>query len=91
MNTLKAIKDQVILRKEPGESQTGGGLVLPQNHIDQEWWYQVVASGPEVEDIQPGDTVMLNPGGLGQIRFNGEDLFHTKQSDDKIIAKAWRD
>ena len=77
---LQPISDKVIFKRFPKESQTHGGLELPDKLIKYSTKCQVVAVGPKVPDISPGDTILVHEVVGDKFFLNGEWLWIVKRN-----------
>lgn len=76
MGELQAYGDKVIVRQDPGEKKTAGGILLTDRSIDKGAMATVVSVGALIgeEELKPGDRVALDPRAIGDDRTFGFDL-----------------
>lgn len=72
--TLKPLGFRLIARAIEEPDKTPGGLLLAPNAKEKPQSAKVLAVGPEVEDVAPGDTVIYVKYSPETIKHEGEDL-----------------
>lgn len=85
-NIFKPIKDNVFVTElDHGMKTTQGGIILMDDNMTdrgiRDRWAKVYAIGPDVEDIKPGDWVLIAHG-----RWTNVITFHLPEGD----LKMWR-
>lgn len=87
--SLEPMGDFVILKWEQ-ETQTKGGIFLPNISKAKPCTARVLATGPGRLDrhgnmvemtLKPGDLVVLSPFGHQDIKFEGEELLVVRESE----------
>lgn len=59
--TITPLRAQVLVELEPAnESAVGAGLVVLRQHVPPSAWARVVAVGPEVREVVPGERVVVS-------------------------------
>jgi co-chaperonin GroES (HSP10) len=66
-NTFTPINDKVFVSDlDNGVKLTRGGIILPDDNMTErgirERWCRVYAVGPDVEDLKPGDWILVQHG-----------------------------
>jgi chaperonin GroES len=88
---LRPLHDRVLVRRDPPESSSAGGIVIPEVGKVQALTGTVVAAGPGRKDdsgvfhetqVRPGDRVVFN----GSVNVNYPDL--VKDGDLVMMAEA---
>jgi co-chaperonin GroES (HSP10) len=68
MKTIKPIHDKVLAKMVDGfgEKKTAGGLIIQEKDGTADAirprWFEVVYTGPEQQDVNPGDYVLVAHG-----------------------------
>lgn len=87
---LKPLHDRVIVRRMDAETETKGGIIIPDNARDKPQQGVVLAVGPGVRDtsgnvmpmqVRVGDTVMFTKWAPNEIQLEGEEILAIKESD----------
>ena len=85
---VKPLSDRVLVKPNPAEEKTAGGLFIPDTAKEKPLMGKVVAAGPGTADIKMevkvGDIVMYGKYAGTEISYEGEEFLVMKQSD--IIA-----
>jgi chaperonin GroES len=95
---IKPVGCQVLLKPVESESDTDGGIVIPETakQKDKQSEYTVMRLGmggndengnPIVFSVKPGDTVLTNKYGGTNVKVNGEEFKIAKQSDILAIIR----
>lgn len=66
-NTVQALKGKVLVDKiESGERRTRNGIIILDDngkpHGIRERWAQIYAVGPDVDDVEPGQWILIKHG-----------------------------
>ena len=64
---LRAVRDKVVICEDREIEATKGGLLIPPTYSHKPWRGKVVAVGPDVYDVAPGDDVVF-------MKFVGHDV-----------------
>lgn len=79
----------LVRREEEGERTSKGGLLIPPTAASVNKrciWSEVIAVGPSVRSIEPGDHVLhLSDGGL-EVEIRGEDYILLRERDVHAVA-----
>ena len=86
--TVRPLSDRVLVKPNPAEEKTAGGLFIPDTAKEKPLMGKVIAAGPGTSEIKMevkvGDTVMYGKYAGAELNYEGEDYLVMKQSD--IIA-----
>jgi len=82
---IKPLADRVLIKPDPAEEKTAGGLIIPDTAKEKPLAGNVVAAGPGTEDVKmevkPGDKVLYGKYAGTEITHEGETYLMMKQSD----------
>lgn len=67
------IGNKLLIQIKTSEKQTAGGIILPTEKLTKE--AIVISTGPEVKDIVPGDTIMLEKLEGAEVKLEGKDYY----------------
>ena len=88
--SIRMTADRVLVRKPPdGERTSKGGLLIPATATSANKrceWSEVVAVGPSVRAIEPGDQVLHLPDGGLDVEIRGEDFLLLRERDVHAVA-----
>ena len=71
-----------------GERKSRSGIVIPATaQVSKRLvWAEVVAVGPHVRNIEPGDQVLFNPEDRYEVEVRGEDYLILRERDIHAVA-----
>ena len=71
-----------------GERASRGGILIPATaKVSKRLsWAEVVAIGPHVRNIEPGDRVLFNPEDRYEVEVRGEDYLILRERDIHAVA-----
>ena len=71
-----------------GERRSNGGILIPATaHIGKRLvWAEVVAVGPNVRAVEPGDQVLFNPEDRYEVEVRGNDYVILRERDVHAVA-----
>ena len=71
-----------------GERASRGGILIPATaQVSKRLaWAEVVAVGPHVRNVQPGDQVLFNPEDRYEVEVRGEDYLILRERDIHAVA-----
>lgn len=71
-----------------GERASRGGILIPATaQVSKRLaWAEVVAVGPAVRNIEPGDRVLFNPEDRYEVEVRGEDYLILRERDIHAVA-----
>lgn len=78
---LKPIKDNVIVELIEKELETASGIILKRADPTEVNKASVLAIGPDVTDVQVGDTILPNWNKAAKTVFEGQDFYVIKQEE----------
>jgi chaperonin GroES len=82
--------DRILVRMGGGEGErrsTGGILIPATAQMGRRLvWAEVVAAGPNVRAMQPGDQVLFNPEDRYEVEVRGEDYIILRERDVHAVA-----
>ncbi|MPY92358.1 MAG: co-chaperone GroES [Acidimicrobiia bacterium] len=87
---IKMLNDRILVKIEvpEGERRTSGGILIPATaQVGKRLaWADVVAAGPNVRTMQPGDKVLFNPEDRYEVEVRGEDYIILRERDIHALA-----
>lgn len=90
LQSIRMTADRILVRKPAeGERQTKGGLLIPATAASVNrrcTWSEVVAVGPNVRNIEPGDHVLHLPDGGLEVEIRGEEFVLLRERDVHAVA-----
>lgn len=93
--SIRMTADRVLVRKpDDGERTSKGGLLIPATATSVNRrceWSEVVAVGPSVRSIEPGDQVLHLPEGGLEVEIRGEDFLLLRERDLHAVASDRED
>jgi len=78
---IRPLKDRVVIRRSSAEEKTKGGLIIPDNAKEKPIQGEVLAIGPEVKDIEPGNVVLFGKYAGSEIRNSEDEVLLIKAED----------
>ena len=90
---LLPLHDRVVVKRNPEEEKTSGGIIIPETVKEKPLKGTVVAVGPGARndkgdrvsmDVKVGDTILFTKWGGTDVKIDGDELLVMKESD--IIA-----
>jgi len=71
-----------------GERASRGGILIPATaQVSKRLaWAEVVAIGPQVRNVEPGDSVLFNPEDRYEVEVRGEDYIILRERDIHAVA-----
>ena len=85
---VRPLSDRVLVKPNPAEEKTAGGLFIPDTAKEKPLMGKVIAVGPGTADIamevKVGDTVTYGKYAGTELNYEGESYLVMKQAD--IIA-----
>jgi chaperonin GroES len=90
MAKITPLHDRVIVKPNPAEETTKGGIIIPDTAKEKPMRGTVVAAGPGKKDeptsVKEGDTVLYGKYAGTEVSFDGEDLLIMRESDILAIV-----
>ena len=89
---IKMLHDRILveLDQDAGERRSSGGIVIPATAQMSKRlvWAEVVAVGPHVRVMEPGDQVLFNPEDRHEVEVRGEDYIILRERDVHAVAAS---
>ena len=87
---IKMLNDRILVRRggDDGERRTTGGILIPATAQMSKrlTWAEVVATGPSVRTMEPGDHVLFNPEDRYEVEVGNEDFIILRERDVHAVA-----
>ena len=86
---IKMLSDRVLVKLEAdSERKTSGGILIPATAqmAKRLAWAEVVAAGPNVRTLEPGDQVLFDPEDRYEVEVRGDDYVILRERDVHAVA-----
>ena len=87
---IKMLSDRILVSMGGGEGErrSSGGILIPATAQmgKRLAWAEVVAVGPNVRAMEPGDQVLFNPEDRYEVEVRGEDFIILRERDIHAVA-----
>ena len=87
---IEMLTDRVLVQipRGEGERKSRAGILIPATAqvARRLAWAEVVAVGPHVRTIKPGDQVLFNPEDRYEVEVQGEDYLILRERDIHAVA-----
>jgi chaperonin GroES len=87
---IKMMTDRLLAQvpASEGERKSRTGLVIPATaEVSKRLvWAEVVAVGPLVRNVEPGDRVLFNPEDRYEVEIRGDEFFILRERDISAVA-----
>jgi chaperonin GroES len=87
---IKMLNDRVLVQipQHDGERRSRGGILIPSTaEVSKRLtWAEVVAVGPHVRNVEPGDQVLFNPEDRWEVEVRGEEYLILRDRDIHAVA-----
>ena len=86
---IKMLNDRILVKlTAEGERRSSGGILIPATAQMSKRlaWAQVVAAGPNVRAMEPGDQVLFNPEDPYEVEVRGDDYIILRERDVHAVA-----
>jgi chaperonin GroES len=88
---VRMMTDRVLVRRpeEDGERHSKGGLLIPATAATvskRGLWGEVVAVGPNVRNVEPGDKVLLLPDSGIEVEIRGDEYLLVREREIHAVA-----
>ena len=87
---ITMLSDRLLVQipQNEGERSSRGGILIPATaQVSKRLaWAEVVAIGPHVRNIEPGDRVLFNPEDRYEVEVRGEDYLILRERDIHAVA-----
>ena len=86
--TMLADRLLVQIPQSEGERRSRAGILIPATaQVSKRLaWAEVVAVGPHVRNIQPGDNVLFNPEDRYEVEVRGDEYIILRERDIHAVA-----
>lgn len=91
---ISMLADRVLVHiPVEGERRSKSGILIPATaQVSKRLvWAEVVASGPHVRSIQPGDQVLFSPEDRYEVEVQGDEYILLRERDIHAVASARND
>ncbi|HEX7443790.1 MAG TPA: co-chaperone GroES [Acidimicrobiales bacterium] len=89
---IKMMSDRILVRigGAEGERRSTGGILIPATAQmgKRLAWAEIVAVGPNVRQMEPGDHVLFNPEDRYEVEVRGEDFVILRERDVHAVAAS---
>ena len=87
---IQMLADRVLVQipHSEGERKSRAGILIPATAQmgKRLAWAEVVATGPNVRSMEPGDQVLFNPEDRYEVEVQGEDYLILRERDIHAVA-----
>ncbi|MCU1463883.1 MAG: co-chaperone GroES [Acidimicrobiales bacterium] len=87
---IKMLNDRLLVQipSAEGERKSRGGILIPATaQVSKRLtWAEVVAAGPHVRNIEPGDLVLFNPEDRYEVEVRGDEYLILRERDIHAVA-----
>ena len=89
---VRMLHDRVLVsvEGEAGERRSGGGIVIPATASvgKRLSWGAVVATGPNVRQVEVGDRVLFDPEERAEVEIGAKDYLLMRERDLHAVAAS---
>ncbi len=87
---IKMLNDRILVSTDSpeGDRRSTGGILIPATaQVGKRLtWAEVVAAGPNVRSMEPGDQVLFNPDDRYEVEVRGHDYIILRERDVHAVA-----
>ncbi len=87
---IKVLSDRVLVKRSDGEGErrTTGGILIPATAQMSKrlTWAEIVAVGPNVRAMEPGDHALFNPEDRYEVEVGGDEYIILRERDVHAVA-----
>ena len=87
---ITMLSDRLLVQIPSAEAERSsrGGILIPATaQVSKRLaWAEVVAVGPQVRNVEPGDSVLFNPEDRYEVEVRGEDYLILRERDIHAVA-----
>jgi chaperonin GroES len=87
---IKMLNDRILVKLggPEGERRSSGGILIPATAQMSKrlTWAEVVAVGPNVRAMEPGDQVLFNPEDRYEVEVRGDEFIILRERDVHAVA-----
>ncbi|HZN15083.1 MAG TPA: co-chaperone GroES [Acidimicrobiales bacterium] len=91
-NAIMMLSDRILVQipASEGERKSRAGILIPATaQVSKRLtWAEVVAVGPHVRNITPGDLVLFNPEDRYEVEVQGEEYILMRERDIHAVASS---
>ncbi|MEE9417665.1 MAG: co-chaperone GroES [Acidimicrobiales bacterium] len=84
------LNDRILVSTDSpeGDRRSTGGILIPATaQVGKRLtWAEVVAAGPNVRSMEPGDQVLFNPDDRYEVEVRGHDYIILRERDVHAVA-----
>jgi chaperonin GroES len=92
---IKMVNDRILVQipSAEGERRSRGGILIPATaQVSKRLvWAEVVAVGPHVRNLEPGDSVLFNPEDRYEVEVRDEEYLILRERDIHAVASERMD
>lgn len=78
---IKPLADRVVAVRAKAESKTASGLYLPESSKEKPVLAEVVAVGPDVKQLKPGNRIVYKEYSTTELKVDGTEYIVVKEED----------
>jgi chaperonin GroES len=87
---IRPLNDRILVKRLEEETQTAGGIIIPDSAKEKPAEGEIVAVGPgkmndagqrAVMDVKAGDRVLFSKYGGTDVKFDGQDYLIMREDD----------
>ncbi|GIU87724.1 MAG: 10 kDa chaperonin [Acidimicrobiia bacterium] len=90
--SIRMTADRLLVTpgKEAGERKSRAGILIPATaNVNRRLvWGEVVAAGPTVRTVEPGDQVLFSPEAGFEVEIRGEEYLILRERDVHAVASS---
>jgi len=94
-HSIRVTADRLLTRPsdEAAERKSRAGIVIPAtaNVSRRLGWAEVIAVGPTVRNVEPGDRVLFAPEAGFEVEIRGDEYLILRERDVHAVASARED
>ncbi len=86
---IKMLNDRILVgQSAEGDRRSSGGILIPATaQVGKRLtWAEIVAAGPNVRNMEPGDQVLFNPEDRYEVEVGGTDYIILRERDVHAVA-----
>ncbi len=81
---INPLSDRVVAKREQVQAKTSSGIYLPEQAQEKPKVAEVVAVGPDVKSVKPGDRILYEDFSSTEVKVGDDEFIIVKE--EKIIA-----
>lgn len=85
---IRPLSTKLVVQLIEKETTSSGGIILTRADASEVNRGLVLAIGPDVEDIQVGDTILPNWNAARKTNTDGEDVYIVQEDDVVLVFEA---